>query len=91
MRADLVLMADEVRLLKQREMQGLWTRTPWTMGGGVVCKFLCEEGLAEVRDGEMKLSSLGHRLARKLIADGATGAVRIPGTVIETLSRVGVA
>jgi hypothetical protein len=78
---DLVLLSEEVALLKQAALQSVAMRTRNALG----CEFLCEQGLVERRDERLRLTAIGHRVARKLIADSATGTVWLQRSQMEVL------
>lgn len=82
---DLVLLPDEVALLKQAAFQSVAMRTGNALGHAVGGAFLCEHGLVERRDEGLRLTAIGHRVARKLIADSATGTVWLQRSQMEVL------
>lgn len=82
---DLVLLSDEVSLLKQAALQSVVTRSGNALGREVACAFLCEQGLVERRDEGLRLTAIGHRIARKLIADGAAGTVWLQRAQLDVL------
>lgn len=83
---NLVLLADEVALLKAAAIQGRVNAAGRTLGDDVACDFFCEAGLVHWAEDELQLTELGWRVARKLIASGARGVVAIPASELQTES-----
>jgi len=85
---DLVLLRDEVALLKQSAAGGVVGGTERTLAQQIVCDYFCAEGLAERSGDDFRLTSWGDRLARKLIADGAAGTVWLLQSELDVLRGV---
>ncbi|AMV22395.1 hypothetical protein VT03_31160 [Planctomyces sp. SH-PL14] len=77
---NLVLLGDEVSLLKAATVQGTVSSRGRTLGDDVACDFFCEAGLVQRAGDELRLTDLGWRVARKLIDSGARGVVAIPAS-----------
>ncbi|AMV19191.1 hypothetical protein [Planctomyces sp. SH-PL14] len=81
----LVLLGDEVALLKFAAKDGVLSRTGPTLGHEIACEFFCEAGLAEAVGDELRLTPLGRAVSQKLIDSGASGTVSIPRSVLDAL------
>ena len=77
---NLVLLGDEVSLLKAAALQGAVSTRGKTLGDDVACDFFCEAGLVNRAGDELRLTELGWRVARKLVDSGARGVVAIPAS-----------
>lgn len=82
---DLVLLADEVLFLTQAVLQGTKTKAASPLSHEVACDFLCKHGLTERQGETLRLTPIGHRVARKLVADGACRAVWLQRSQLELL------
>ena len=81
----LVLLADEVALLKFAAKQGTLARTGETFSHEIACDFFCESGLAELQGDHVRLTAFGQRLAHRLISTAAAGTVSIPPCVLDAM------
>lgn len=81
----LVLLADEVALLKLAAAEGLLVRTADASGHTIVCDFFCDSGMAARQGNQIRLTLFGKRLAHRLIATGASGTVSIPPDLLDAL------
>lgn len=77
---NLVLLGDEVSLLKAAALVGTVSAHGRTLGDDVACDFFCEAGLVHRAGDELRLTELGWCVARKLIDSGARGVVAIPAS-----------
>ena len=76
----LVLLGDEVSLLKAAALVGTVSAHGRTLGEDVACDFFCEAGLVHRAGEELRLTELGWCVARKLIEElgGAVVDFRMP-------------
>lgn len=81
----LVLLADEVALLKSAAKQGTLPRMGESFGYEVACDFFCVSGLAERQGDHVRLTAFGQRLAHRLISTAAAGTVSIPPAALDAL------
>jgi len=81
----LVLLSDEVALLKFAATQGALRRTGETLGHEIACDFFCQSGLADLEGDQVRLTAFGQRLARRLISTSAAGTVSIPPALLDAL------
>jgi hypothetical protein len=82
---ELVLLGDEVALLKFAAKQGVLSRTGPTLGHEIACAFFVESGLAERHGDELRLTDFGQRLVNRLLETSSAGTVAIPRSVLEEL------
>ncbi|AMV19581.1 hypothetical protein [Planctomyces sp. SH-PL14] len=84
---DLVLLPDEVALLKRSALQGGLCGTHEDLSQEAAFEFFCEQGLAELRANGLRLTSWGNQVARELVEDGNVGVVRLRPSVLAALHR----
>lgn len=82
---DLVLLPDEVALLKRAATQGSVTRSGPTLGHDIACDFFCETGLAEPDGDHIRLTHLGQRVANAFLCAGVSGTASISRCVLIAL------
>ncbi|WP_075091251.1 hypothetical protein [Planctomyces sp. SH-PL14] len=81
----LVLLADEVTLLKGARRSGRLSRYGSTLGHDVACDFFCEAGVTDDHGDELRLTKFGTRLVDHLWDTGAAGTVVVSQAVLEAL------
>jgi len=82
---NLVLLADEVTLLKFASTQGTLAGKGESFSYEIACRFFCEVGLAEPFCDQLRLTPFGQRLAHRLVSMGVSGTVSIPSSVLDAL------
>jgi len=82
---DLVLLRDEVAILKLAVTQGAVSRIGPTLGHEIACDFLCENGLAEPDGDDVRLTQVGQRVAETLLCAGVIGTASISLGVLDAL------
>ncbi|AMV16966.1 hypothetical protein VT03_03690 [Planctomyces sp. SH-PL14] len=82
---DLVLLPDEVALLKFAAKQGALNRSGPTLSHDIACDFFCETGLAESDGDHIRLTQLGQRVANAFLCAGVLGTASISRCVLNAL------
>lgn len=85
MKMDLVLLRDEVALLKLTSTQSVVSGTGGTLSQDGACDFCCQQGLGERQGEDFRLTPWGDCIARKLIRDGSVGAVWLLESQLDVL------
>lgn len=67
----LVLLPDEVALLKRVASNGIIDVSGVTVSEECACEYLCGSGFAELREDELRLTAEGRELARCFMLSGA--------------------
>jgi hypothetical protein len=81
----LVLLRDEVALLKVAAKHGVLNRTGPTLGHEIACDFFCEAGLAKASGEELRITEFGRAVAQKLVSSRVSGMVSIPRSILDAL------
>ncbi|AMV16951.1 hypothetical protein VT03_03615 [Planctomyces sp. SH-PL14] len=82
---DLVLLGDEIAILKLAAKQRVSLREGRTIAHETACEFLCDAGLARCHDEEIELTALGKGLAAWLVKQGISGPRAVSGAILEGL------
>lgn len=82
---DLVLLADEVALLKFVATQEAVNRTGPTLSHEITCDFFCQVGLAELDGEQIRLTQVGQRVANTLLCAGVSTTALISPCVLRVL------
>lgn len=85
---DLVLLSDEVLFLKQTALQSVKASNDRPFSYELACESLCARGLTGREGQTLRLTPIGHRVARKLIADDASGTVWLQRSQLKVLGLI---